>query len=98
MFYQTLRTRRAVTVSFSSGAGDDAWQWSFGDGGSHNGISATHSYSAAGNYIPVGSKGQLQIADVNGKLIKEYNLLQGKNKLDISLSQLEAGAYFTVFI
>jgi len=50
-------------------------------------------------YVPPGSKGTMQIVDANGKLLKEYNLLQGKNKLDISLEQLKAGVYYySVFI
>jgi len=50
-------------------------------------------------YIPPGSKGTMQIVDANGKLLKEYNLQQGKNKLDISLEQLKAGVYYySIFI
>lgn len=45
-------------------------------------------------YVPFGSKGFLQITDAKGKLIDEYALQQGKNKLEVSLEYLKAGTYF----
>jgi hypothetical protein len=50
-------------------------------------------------YVPSGNIGTLQIVDETGKPIKEYKLLQGKNKLDISLSHLKSGVYYySIFI
>jgi PKD repeat protein len=45
-------------------------------------------------YVPNGSKGSLQITDANGKLVKEYALQQGKNTLEVTLKNFNAGTYF----
>ena len=50
-------------------------------------------------FVPEGTKGSLHIIGTTGKIIKEYNLLQGKNDHDVSLSQLKPGVYYySIFI
>ena len=44
-------------------------------------------------YVPFGSRGYLQIHDINGKLADEYLLKEGKNKLTINLDYLKSSIY-----
>ncbi|MES2398089.1 MAG: PKD domain-containing protein [Bacteroidota bacterium] len=45
-------------------------------------------------FIPKGSKGILSVNDMQGDLIKTYNLTEGSNKLEVSLSEYGNGLYF----
>ena len=44
--------------------------------------------------LPYGSSGIINITDATGKQIKEYNLLQGKNNLVVSLNGITSGTYY----
>ena len=45
-------------------------------------------------FIPKGSKAVLEIHNTKGELIKTYNLTEGRDKLQVSLTEYSSGIYF----